>query len=248
MSADTQLPLLVKSTVVAKPQTVRFQGVYWHKGIQAYTTRTATGETYKTPRAAAKAIGVVKKNLKPSTVLSRVRAYHRIYGGNLPADVDDMHKRAPVLRKLVLEEPSIEPLILQLKYGPWRSAVVQSWRQHRSSVQCPVFTKRTLQERARSLRTVLVAAVREVAKTGVSRFWPRNCGRSVGWHAGGTAVLRHLGVIVAARSAGHVMRFHDRSAGDADSDDADDDESKRAAVTAWKFGTARRSTSLSHWT
>ena len=168
LSADTQLPL-AKSTIVAKPQTVRFKGVYWHKGIQAYTTRTATGETYKTPGAAAKAIGVVKKNLKPSTVLSRVRAYHRIYGGNLPADTDDMHKRAPVLRKLVLEEPSVEPLILQLKYGPWRSAVVQSWRQHRSSVQCPVFTKRTLQERARSLHTVLVTAVREVAQTGVSR-------------------------------------------------------------------------------
>ena len=60
MSADTQLPL-VKSTIVAKPQTVRFKGVYWHKGIQAYTTRTATGETYKTQRAAAKAIGAVKK-------------------------------------------------------------------------------------------------------------------------------------------------------------------------------------------
>ena len=131
----TQLPRLT-STVVPKPQTVRFKGVYWHKGIQAYTTRTATGETYKTPGAAAKAVGVVKKNLKPSTVLARVRFYHRIYGGKLPADADDMHKRAPVLRKLVLDEPSVEPLILQLKYGPWRSAVVQSWRQHRSSVQC----------------------------------------------------------------------------------------------------------------
>ena len=81
-------------------------------------------------------------------------------------------------------------------------------------VQCPVFTERTLQERARSLHTVLVTAVREVAQTGVSRFWPRNCGRSVGWHSGGTAVLRNLGVIVAASSAGRGMRFHDRSAGD----------------------------------
>ena len=53
--------------------------------------------------------------------------------------------------------------------------------------------------------------------------------------------MRHLGVIVAARSAGRVMRSHDRSAGDADSDDSDDDESKRAAVIAWKFGPARRS-------
>ena len=73
--------------------------------------------------------------------------------------------------KLVLQEPSVEPLMLQLKYGPWRSSVVRAWRQHRSSVSCPVFTKRTLQERARSLHTVLVTAVREVAQTGVSRYW-----------------------------------------------------------------------------
>ena len=108
LSAATELPLL-KPRAAAQPLTVRFKGVYWHKGIQRYTTRTATGATYKTPHAAAKAIGVVKKGLKPSTIPSRVRAYHRIYGGILPADLGDMHKRAAVLHKLVLEEPSLEP-------------------------------------------------------------------------------------------------------------------------------------------
>ena len=168
LSAATELPLL-KPRAVAQPLIVRFKGVYWHKGIQRYTTRTATRATYKTPHAAAKAIGVVKKGLKPSTILSRVRAYHRIYGGILPADVGDMRKRAAVLRKLVLEEPSLEPLILQLKYGPWRSAVVRAWQQHRSSVQCPVFTQCTVEERAQLLHTVLVTAVKEIAQTGVSR-------------------------------------------------------------------------------
>ena len=212
LSADTQLPR-VTSTVVAKPQTVRFKGVYWHKSIGAYTTRIATGKTYKTPRAAAKAIGVVKKGLKPSTILSRVRAYHRMYGGILPADVSDMHKRAGALRKLVLEEPSLEPLILQLKYGPWRSAVVRAWQQHRSSVQCPVFTQCSVEERAQLLHTVLVTVVKEIAQTGVSRRWSRNCGRGVGRHSGGAPVLRHLGVIVVARSAHGGMLFHDQSTG-----------------------------------
>lgn len=41
LSALTHLPLLQKKAV-AKPQTVRFKGVYWHKSIRAYTTRTAT--------------------------------------------------------------------------------------------------------------------------------------------------------------------------------------------------------------
>ena len=239
LSSATQLPRL-KSRVVAKPRTVRFKGVCWHKGIKAYTTRHATGTTYKSQLAAANAMSVVKKSLKPSTILSRVRAYQCIYGSILPADGEDMRKRARVLHKLVLEEPSLEPLILQLKYGPWRSAVLKAWKQHRSSVQCPVFTDRTLQERARSLHTVLVTAVKEIAQTGVSRLWSRNCGRSVGRHSGGTAVLRHLGVIVAARSAQCGMQFHDWSTEGEDSDDSDD-ESKCAGVTVWKFGPAKKS-------
>ena len=71
--AATELPLL-KPRANAQPRTVRFKGVYWHKGIQRYTTRTATRKTYKTAHAAAQAIGVVKKGLKPSTILSSFRA------------------------------------------------------------------------------------------------------------------------------------------------------------------------------
>ena len=42
LSAATELPLL-KPRAAAQPLIVRFTGVYWHKGIQRYTTRTATG-------------------------------------------------------------------------------------------------------------------------------------------------------------------------------------------------------------
>ena len=62
------------------------------------------------------------------------QAYELIYCGILPADADDMHQRAPVLAKLILEEPSLELVILQLKYGPWRSAVVNAWQQWKSNV------------------------------------------------------------------------------------------------------------------
>ena len=52
-------------------------------------------------------------------------------------------------------------------------------------------------------------------------------------------VLRHLGVIVVARSAHGGMLFHDQSTGEATDDS--DDESKCAEVTAWKFGPAKKS-------
>ena len=243
LSSVTELPLF-KPQVVASKRTVRFKGVYWHKGVKAYTTRDATGMTYKSPGAAAAAIDAERKGLKPSTIVSRARAIQCIYRGILPADAADMHQRAPALRTLVLQEPSLEPLMLQLKYGPWRSAVAKAWQQHRSSVQCPVFTKRTLKERARSLHTVLVAAVEEIAQTGVSRRWARNCGRSVGRHAGGVPVLRHLGVLVAAKDAQRGMRFHDRSARAEDSDDSDDEDQEDSDYllpTAWKFGSAKKS-------
>ena len=47
-------------------------------------------------------------------------------------------------------------------------------------------------------------------------------------------------VIVAAKSAGRAMRFHDRSTRAEDSDDSDD-EDQGENVTAWKFGSAKKS-------
>ena len=97
-----------------------------------------------------------------------------------------------------------------------------------------------LRGRAQLLHTVLVTVVKEIAQTGVSRRWSRNGGRGVGRHSGGAPVLRHLGVIVVARSAHGGMLFHDQSTRVVDTDDSDD-ESKCAEVTAWKFGPAKKS-------
>ena len=97
-----------------------------------------------------------------------------------------------------------------------------------------------MEERAQLLHTVLVTTAKEIAQTGVLRLWSRNCGRGVGRHSGCTPVLRHVSVIVVARSAQGGMLFHDQSTGGEDSDDSDD-ESKCAEVTAWKFGPAKKS-------
>ena len=231
LSSVQELPAV---RVTAMKRTVRFRGVYWHKGIGAYTTRVATGKTYNTPQAAAKAIGVVKKGLKASIILSRVRAIERIYRGILPADCADMHKRHVMIRRLALQEPSLEPLLLQLKYGPWRSAVVAAWL-HR-----PVSSVLSVEERAQALHATLVTAVRAVSKSGVSRRWGHNCGRGVGRHSGGAPVLRNLGVIVAVSAGSRGMRFQDREL-EGDGSDDSDDEGRIARATAWKFGPAKRS-------
>ena len=117
--------------------------------------------------------------------------------------------------------------------------MVKAWLRQ-SSVQSPVFNKRTVDERAKSLHAVLVRVVEEISKSGVSRYWGRNCGRGVGRHSGGAPVLRHFGVIVAVRAGTAGMRFHDRESQDEASDDSDD-EVQVANATAWKFGPVKRS-------
>ena len=97
-----------------------------------------------------------------------------------------------------------------------------------SSVQC-----------AQVLHEVLVTTVKEVAQTGVSRRWSRNCGRNVGRHSGGVAVLKRLGVIVVAKPPENGMRFHDRSTEGEDSDDSDQEH--QSTPTVWKFGLAKKS-------
>ena len=96
---------------------------------------------------------------------------------------------------------------------------MKAWLQQ-PNVQSPVFKKRTVEERARSLHAVLQTAVLEISKSGVSRLWGRKCGRFVGRHSGGAPVLRHLGVIVAVGAGKPGMQFHDRESQGEVSDDS----------------------------
>ena len=71
-------------------------------------------------------------------------------------------------------------------------------------------------------------------------FGPAIAAEALGGTLVAPLVLRHLGVIVVARSAHGGMLFHDQSTWGEDTDDSDD-ESKCAEVTAWKFGPAKKS-------
>ena len=200
LSSLKELPA-VKTRVQTKKRIMRFNGVYWHKGSQAYTTRPATGKTDTTRHSANKRIGVVKKGLKASIILKRAQPNQQIYRDVLLGDSADIHQRAKAMLRMAAQEPCLEPLMLQLKYGPWRSALAATWAQQ-SSLQSPMSRVPSVKKRAQALQTALVTAVQEISKSGVSRRWGQNCGRADGRHSGGAPVLRQLGACLASVGCG----------------------------------------------
>ena len=152
-----------------------------------------------------------------------VHCCHQVFNqGELPADLEDLYARAQVLAEVVQKEPAIEPLVIQLKYGPWRAALLNAWADTQlpsSSAlqQCPESSA----HRAQTLLQVLTLAARHVSKEGVSKAWTRHAGRGVARHSGGAPVLRHLGVLIAS-SVG--MSFSSQHKGE-DSDSEDQEES-----------------------
>ena len=118
------------------------------------------------------------------------------------------------------QEPCLEPLVLQLKYGPWRSTLAAACVQQ-SSLQSLVPRVLCAKNHARALHTTLVAPAEEIYKSGVSRHWVQNCGKAVGRHSGGAPVLRHLGVLLPVRAGSPGMRFHCRDTEGEVSEDSD---------------------------
>ncbi len=202
-----------KGLVVGKKgqrQTVRHKGVYWHKGKRAYVTRA--GGLFSSVMSAAQAVQAPRKCLKPSEVLRRMHRMREVYDkGELPADVEDLFARATTLRAMCKLEPALEPLIVQLKYGPWRDAVMK-WV-HR--ILRPASPPSSVPDRAQSLLQVLSCAAETVAKVRVSKHWVQNAGRGVCRHSGGHVVLKHLGVLSPSTRTG--LNFH------AEGNDSDDE-------------------------
>ena len=123
----------------------------------------------------------------------------------------------------------MEPLVVQLKYGPWRGAAVRAWKRHRggASHRRPASSA----QRAQVLLKVLTETAKEVNKEKVPRAWARHAGRSVGHHSGGVNVLRHMGVLITAEGAGMSFR-----ADGADSDSEEEEVGEEAEVeTQWRL-------------
>ena len=121
----------------------------------------------------------------------------------------------------------MEPLVIQLKYGPWRGSAMRRWKRRRggASHRRPASSVK----RAQTLMKVLSETAKEVSKEKVPRAWPRNAGRSVSHHSGGVIVLRNLGVLIADESAGMSFR--------ADGTDSESEEPEEGAEaeTQWRL-------------
>ena len=89
---------------------------------------------------------------------------------------------------------------IQLKYGPWRDALLDAWRQRgKPAAECievKALMDKGLHERASRLHSMLMLTMGLMAKRKVSEAWSSNCFRTVGRHSSPEMVLHHLGLLV----------------------------------------------------
>ena len=146
-------------------------------------------------------------------VQARARMLNKVYQGDVPADLGDLFLRCSWLKRTISSEPALLMLMCQLKYGPWRDAVMRSWSEKSRGAG----VSESLSTRAARLVSVLRQAAVTISATKVPRTWLRHAGRFVGRHSGGEQVLRHLGIIEVAKKGGKLTFW-------ADADDTDDDD------------------------
>ena len=195
-------------------QRSAFQGVSYHRQLRRYVLNSmAAGKTYATGRQAAAArasiLGsatVVLKKPSAVAISRRLRFIRKVYMPALGkqwlfADLSSALKHATESRMMFAAEPGLEMLSIQLKYEPWRVALLSSWKQMRSafplagSLDVTSVNDPVLHERATRVHALLVRTVQTVAKTKIPECWGSNCSRIVGRHSAPQMVLHHLGVL-----------------------------------------------------
>ena len=190
----SMLPRLHGAPSVQRPASgvSRFKGVYWHKAKRRWTTRSSS-RSFASVGEAARATDASRKPAKPSTIVQRLKFMRRIFdAGELPADLEDLESRAKSFQGMCRQEPALEPIGIQLKYGPWRANLIECWKA--SCVQRPASL--SVEQRAASIFEVLVSVAKAVSKEGVP-YWSKHAGRGVSRHMGGQMVLlKHLGVLI----------------------------------------------------
>ena len=189
-----------------------FRGVSFHKQRQAFVVNDArTGRTYGTGKEAADARlqmsgasdATEKRKLSPRNLAARMRFVRQIYFprqgaqllmSDLEAAIDHIKHSARMYKAF----PATEGISIQLKYRPWKDALLAAWVAEGRPEATTMFLSlenRTLQQDARVLRSVLARAVRSINEKPVSQAWSSNCSRAVGRHSSPQMVLRHLGLL-----------------------------------------------------
>ena len=177
-----------------------------------------TGQTYSTDREAAAARGQAlglsdiprRHSLKPQLLAVRMGVMRRILFPQrgpqlLMSDLEAaiFHKKQSAC--LYEAVPATEGISIQLKYRPWKHALMQAWVIEGRPKATPVVSTEaspastTVQHNAILLRSLLVRALHSISEKPVSQAWPVNCSRIVGRHSCPGMVLFHLGAFGAWR-------------------------------------------------
>ena len=203
----------------APRQGSAFIGVCYHKGLQRFVVHDAnTGGTYATAQEAASARaealelpGPEKKTIPAKELIKRISLMRAVYmpvRGNMSlfADLESAVQHVVQSKAMFAAEPTYEMMCIQLKYDPWRNALLSAWNmrgsteyawnavQSSSLSSTMSFHDDELHARASNLHSVLVQAVRNMANTD-TEAWSRNCSRVVGRHSAPERVLQHLGIL-----------------------------------------------------
>ena len=190
-----------------------FRGVSFHKSKNVFVVNDAyTGRTFSTDREAAaaraEALGesedAEKYKLRPQLLAVRMGVMRSIYFPQrgpqlLMSDLQGAIRHKSHSAAMYTAFPATEGISIQLKYLPWKGAVLQAWiaegRPQATHIVATAVKLKTVLHDARVLRSLLVRAIRSIGQMPVSPAWSRNCSRSVGRHSSPGVILKHLGLL-----------------------------------------------------
>ena len=147
--------------------------------------------TVPTLRATAKEI------IKRTTLLRQVYMPRR----GRPAYPADLRSAFTHVRKSMVmynAEPALEAVSIQLKYEPWRQALLACWTEEGKPggiLDVAGLTDSDLCARASRLRAVPTHTIQYMSKTQAAEVWSSNRSCTVGRHSSPQMVLRHLGLL-----------------------------------------------------
>lgn len=192
-----------------------FRGVSFHKAREVFVVNDAsTGRTYSTDREAAAArlhvLGdsdmAPKRSIRPQLLAARMGIMRSICFPQrgpqlLMSDLEAATHHMKQSACMYAAFPATQGISIQLKYRPWKDALLQAWIiEGRPKATLVVSTEVSLaskdvQHDAIVLRSLLVHAVHCINEKPVSQAWSCNCSRSVGRHSCPGMVLKHLGLL-----------------------------------------------------
>ena len=158
----------------------------YHSGNNKFIVQgIGAGSTYATSKDATiaranmlKLEKTPQKRVSAQELMKRVSFLRDIYmpvdvKAWLPADLQSMFEHERQAHMMFRAEPTLEVLSIQVKYAPWRDALLASWTQQRSAftpkgdIEVSSVDDPSLHARASRLHCVLTHTINCVAQTNV---------------------------------------------------------------------------------